>query len=95
MPLDLGRGSRVAVVETHGVIGNQIRVPPDTGILNNISKSNRYRALLLDIDSPVRRCTERRRRGWQHQTTAKMLAAQTRYRSEINGTFIGGANRTK
>lgn len=52
MPLGLGRGSGVAVVEMHGVIGNQVRVPTYTRILDNIAKSKRYRALLLDIDSP-------------------------------------------
>ncbi len=52
MPLGLGRGSGVAVVEMHGVIGTQVRVPVYTRLLDNVAKSKRYRALLLDIDSP-------------------------------------------
>ncbi len=52
MPLGLVRTSGVAVVEMHGVIGNQIRVTAYTRILDNVAKNRRYRALLLDIDPP-------------------------------------------
>ena len=52
MPLGLGRGSGVAVLEMHGVIGTQVRVPVYARLLDNIANNKRYRALLLDIDSP-------------------------------------------
>ena len=52
MPLGMGRGSGVAVVEMHGVIGTQIRASAYGRILDHVARSKAYRALLLDIDSP-------------------------------------------
>ena len=52
MPFGFGRGSGVAVVELHGTIGNQIRPAAYGHLFETIAKSNSYRALLLDIDSP-------------------------------------------
>ena len=52
MPLGIGRGSGVAVVEMHGVIGSQIRAAPYARIFENVARNKSYRALLLDIDSP-------------------------------------------
>ena len=52
MPLGIGRGSGVAVVEMHGVIGSQIRAAAYGRIFENVARSKSYRALLLDIDSP-------------------------------------------
>lgn len=52
MPLGVGRGSGVAVVEMHGVIGSQIRAAAYGRIFENVARSKSYRALLLDIDSP-------------------------------------------
>ena len=52
MPLGFGRGSGVAVLELHGVIGTQMRIPAYARILENVAKNKRYRALLVDIDSP-------------------------------------------
>jgi len=52
MALGLGRRSGVAVVEIHGIIGTRVRVPTYARLLDSIARSNRYRALLLDIDSP-------------------------------------------
>ena len=52
MPLGFGRGSGVAVLELHGVIGTQMRIPAYSRILENVAKNKRYRALLVDIDSP-------------------------------------------
>ncbi len=52
MPLGFGRGSGVAVVEMHGVIGSQIRPASYSRIFESVAKSKSYRALLLDIDSP-------------------------------------------
>ena len=52
MPLGIGRGSGVAVVEMHGVIGSQIRAAPYARIFEGVAKNKSYRALLLDIDSP-------------------------------------------
>ncbi len=52
MPLGVGRGSGVAVVEMHGVIGSQIRAAAYGRIFENVARGKSYRALLLDIDSP-------------------------------------------
>ena len=52
MPLGFGRGSGVAVLELHGVIGTQMRIPAYARILENVATNKRYRALLVDIDSP-------------------------------------------
>ena len=52
MPLGIGRGSGVAVVELHGVIGTQIRAAPYSRMFENVAGNKSYRALLLDIDSP-------------------------------------------
>ena len=52
MPLNIGRGSGVAVVEFHGIIGSQIRASVYARLLDSIARNKRYRALLLDIDSP-------------------------------------------
>lgn len=52
MTLGLRRRSGVAVVEIYGVIGARVRVPVYERIFDSIARSNRYRALLLDIDSP-------------------------------------------
>ena len=52
MPLGLGRRSGVAVVEIHGIIGNQVRIPAYSRIFEAVAGNKRIRALLLDIDSP-------------------------------------------
>ena len=46
MPLGIGRGSGVAVVEMHGVIGTQIRAAPYARIFENV----------LPRTSPIVRC---------------------------------------
>ena len=52
MPLRIGRGSGVAVVELHGIIGSQIRTTAYSRVFESIARNKAYRALLLDIDSP-------------------------------------------
>ena len=52
MPFGIGRGSGVAVVEMHGVIGSQIRSAAYSRVFESVARSKSYRALLLDIDSP-------------------------------------------
>ena len=52
MPFGIGRGSGVAVVEMHGIIGSQIRPAAYSRIFENVARNKSYRALLLDIDSP-------------------------------------------
>ena len=52
MPFGIGRGSGVAVVEVHGVIGNQIRASAYARVFEAVARNKSYRALLLDIDSP-------------------------------------------
>ena len=52
MPFGFGRGSGVAVVELHGVIGTQIRANTYARVFEAVARSKSHRALLLDIDSP-------------------------------------------
>ena len=52
MPFGFGRGSGVAVVELHGVIGTQIRANAYARVFEAVARSKSHRALLLDIDSP-------------------------------------------
>ena len=52
MPFGFRRRPGVAVVEIHGVIGNQIKIPAYSRIFEAVARSNRFRAMLLDIDSP-------------------------------------------
>ena len=52
MPLGFGRRPGVAVVEIHGVIGNQVKIPAYSRIFESVARNKRFRAMLLDIDSP-------------------------------------------
>ena len=52
MPLFLKRRAGVAVVEIEGIIGARVRVSVYARLFDSIARSERYRALLLDIDSP-------------------------------------------
>lgn len=52
MALGIGRRGGVAVVEIHGVIGPRVRVPVYERLFDAVARSRRYRAMLLDIDSP-------------------------------------------
>jgi protease-4 len=52
MAIGIGRRGGVAVVEIHGVIGPRVRVPVYERLFDAVARSRRYRALLLDIDSP-------------------------------------------
>ena len=52
MALIFRRRAGVAVVEIHGMIGTRVPIPVYERLLDSIGKSKRYRALLLDIDSP-------------------------------------------
>ena len=52
MPIRMAQRSRVAVVEIHGVIGNQVKIPEFAHMIDSLSNNRRIRALLLDIDSP-------------------------------------------
>jgi len=52
MALPFRKRPGVAVVEIHGVIGNQVKTTVYERLFDDIAQSKRYRALLLDIDSP-------------------------------------------
>ena len=52
MPLPFRRPPGVAVLEIHGVIGSRVREPVYSRMLDAIARSNRFRALVLDINSP-------------------------------------------
>lgn len=52
MPFLLNRRPVIAVVEVHGIIGARVREPVYSRLFSAIARSQRYRALLLDINSP-------------------------------------------
>ena len=52
MAFIFNRGGGVAVVEVHGVIGARVRETVYERIFDSVARNKRYRALLLDINSP-------------------------------------------
>ena len=52
MPIRISRRTGVAVVEAHGVIGNQVKIPEFARLIDSVSTNPSLRAMLLDIDSP-------------------------------------------
>ena len=46
------RRSSVAIVEIHGVIGNHVKIPEFSRLIDSVADNQRLKALLLDIDSP-------------------------------------------
>ena len=52
MPRIFRRSSGVAVVEVHGVIGTRVRESVYSRLFAEVAASDRYRALLVDIQSP-------------------------------------------
>jgi protease-4 len=52
MPLLFNRRPIIAVVEVHGIIGTRVQESVYSRIFNAIARNRRYRALLLDINSP-------------------------------------------
>ena len=52
MPLSFRRKADVAIVEVHGVIGSHVRETVYSRLFDNIARSRRHRALIVDINSP-------------------------------------------
>jgi len=52
MPLRIRRRSSVTVVEMHGVIGNHVKIPEFSRLIDSVAGNQRLKALLLDIASP-------------------------------------------
>ena len=52
MPLRIRRRSGVGIVEIHGVIGNHVKIPEFSRLIDSVAGNQRLKALLLDIDSP-------------------------------------------
>ena len=52
MPFRILRRSNVAVIEIHGVIGNHVKIPEYSKLIDSMAKDTRLKALVLDIDSP-------------------------------------------
>ena len=52
MPLRIRRRSSVTIVEIHGVIGNHVKIPEFSGLIDPVAGNQRLTALLLDIASP-------------------------------------------
>ena len=52
MPLRIRRRSSVAIIEIHGIIGNHVKIPEFSRLIDSVAGNQRLKALLLDIDSP-------------------------------------------
>jgi len=52
MPLRIRRSSSVTVVEIHGVIGNHVKIPEFSRLIDSVAGNQRLKAPLLDIASP-------------------------------------------
>ena len=48
----LKRSSSVAIIEVHGAIGTRVRESVYARLFSDVATNDRYRALLLDIQSP-------------------------------------------
>ena len=90
MPFGMGRGSGVAVVEMHGIIGTQIRANTYNRVLESVAKNNSYRALLLDIDSPggSAAASETLHRGIQRVAESKPVVAYVRSIGASGGYYL-------
>ena len=54
MPLRIRRRSSVTIVEIHGVIGNHVKIPEFSRLIDSVAGNQRLKALLLDIAAPSR-----------------------------------------
>ena len=52
MPLRIRRRSSVTIVKIHGVIGNHVKIPEFSRLIDSADGNQRLKALLLDIASP-------------------------------------------
>ena len=52
MPLRIRLRSSVTVVEMQGVVGNHVKIPEFSRLIDSVAGNQRLKALLLDIDSP-------------------------------------------
>ena len=57
MPLRIKRRSSVTIVEIHGVIGNHVKIPEFSRLIDSVAGNQGLKALLLDIASPGRLAT--------------------------------------
>ena len=52
MPLRIRLRSSVTVVEMQGVVGNHVKIPEFSRLIDSVAGNQRLKALLLDIASP-------------------------------------------
>ena len=95
MPLRIRRRSGVAVVEVHGVIGNHVKIPEFSRLIESVATNNRLRALLLDIDSPGGSATgsEVLYRAIQRVAESKPVYAYVRGMGASGGYYLACAAR--
>ena len=93
MPIRMAQRSRIAVVEIHGVIGNQVKISEFAHIIDSLSNNRRIRALLLDIDSPGGSATgsEVLYRSIQRVATSKPVYAYVRGIGASGGYYLACA----
>ena len=93
MPIRMSQRSRIAVVEIHGVIGNQVKISEFAHMIDSLSNNRRIRALLLDIDSPGGSATgsEVLYRSIQRVATSKPVYAYVRGIGASGGYYLACA----
>lgn len=93
MPLRVRRRAGVAVVEIHGVIGNNVKIPEFSRLIDSVATNRRLRAMLLDIDSPGGSATgsEVLHRSIQRVAETKPVYAYVRGMGASGGYYLACA----
>lgn len=93
MPFSIKRKSGVAIVEIHGVIGNHVKIPEFSRLIESVGSNKRLRALLLDIDSPGGSATgsEVLHRSIQRVAEEKPVYAYVRGMAASGGYYLACA----
>ena len=93
MPFSIRRQSGVAVVEIHGVIGNHVKIPEFSRLIESVGSNKRLKALLLDIDSPGGSATgsEVLHRSIQRVAEEKPVYAYVRGMAASGGYYLACA----
>ena len=93
MPIRIRRRSSVAVIEVHGVIGNHVKIPEFSRLIDSVAVNPRLKALLLDIDSPGGSATgsEVLHRSIQRVAEEKPVYAYVRGMAASGGYYLACA----
>ena len=94
MPFRILRRSNVAVIEIHGVIGNHVKIPEYSKLIDSVAKDTRLKALVPDIDSPDGSATgsEVLHRSLQRVAKVKLVYTYIRGMGASGGYYLACAS---